>query len=181
MLKETSTAFTEASALVTRGPLIGLGPNQKKGRLGVSIVTNLAIQKKHVGDIHGKPVDWKPRKNNRSQDFQAMAKEKKFKRKQAMRPQQMVVLVQSNYTNSTNSFLSPGQSFISIVPTALLAHKGNFLSALNTTSRFKTPWIIDSRASDHMTDSYSLFSSYLSYAGNLKVKIAYINCRKRKY
>ena len=35
-----------------------------------------------------------------------------------------------------------------------------------------TPWIIDSGASDHMTDAHHLFSTYSPCAGNLKVKIA---------
>ena len=56
------------------------------------------------------------------------------------------------------------------VPSSSLAHKGNFLKALNTTSWHKT-WIIHSSASDHMIDSYHLFSSYSPCAGNLKVKI----------
>ena len=46
------------------------------------------------------------------------------------------------------------------VPFGFLAHKGNFLKALDTTSRYKTLWIIDFGAYDHMTDSYHLFSSY---------------------
>ena len=35
-----------------------------------------------------------------------------------------------------------------------------------------TPWIIDSGASDHMTDAHHLFSTYSPCVGNLKVKIA---------
>ena len=35
-----------------------------------------------------------------------------------------------------------------------------------------TPWIIDSGASDHMTDAHHLFSTYSPYVGNLKAKIA---------
>ena len=34
-----------------------------------------------------------------------------------------------------------------------------------------TPWIIDSGASDHMTDAHHLFSTYSPCTGNLKVKI----------
>ena len=34
-----------------------------------------------------------------------------------------------------------------------------------------TPWIIDSGASNHMTDAHNLSSTYSPYAGNLKVKI----------
>lgn len=56
-------------------------------------------------------------------------------------------------------------------PSSLLAHRGNFLSALQSNTQSKTPWIIDSGASDHMTSSHHLFSSYSTCAGNLKVKI----------
>ena len=35
-----------------------------------------------------------------------------------------------------------------------------------------TPWIIDSGASDHMTDAHHLFSTCSPCTGNLKVKIA---------
>lgn len=46
------------------------------------------------------------------------------------------------------------------------------MKALKSITQTKTPWIIDSEASNHMTDSYHLFSSYLTCASNLKVKIA---------
>ena len=52
-----------------------------------------------------------------------------------------------------------------------LAHKGNFLIALSTTYKPKIPWIIDFNASDHMTGSYQLFSTYSPCASNVKVKI----------
>ena len=52
-----------------------------------------------------------------------------------------------------------------------LAHKGTFLTALSTMSHI-TPWIIDSSASDHMTDAHHLFSTYSPCVGNLKLKIA---------
>lgn len=53
-----------------------------------------------------------------------------------------------------------------------MAQKGNYhiASCLNTDSN--TSWIIDSGASDHMTGSSELFSSYSPCAGNQKVKIA---------
>ena len=54
---------------------------------------------------------------------------------------------------------------------ALIAKKGNFLSALKA-SKNKAIWIVDSGASDHMTDCHQLFSTYIPCAGNLKVKIA---------
>lgn len=53
-----------------------------------------------------------------------------------------------------------------------LAYKGNFLKALNTL-RYKNAWIVDSDASDHVTDAYNLFSSYSTCTRNIRVKIAY--------
>ena len=52
-----------------------------------------------------------------------------------------------------------------------LAQKGTFLTALSTMSHI-TPWIINSGASNHMTDAHHLFSTYSPCVGNLKVKIA---------
>ena len=53
---------------------------------------------------------------------------------------------------------------------ALLAQKGYFIRALKS-SRDKTHWIVDSGASDHMTECHQLFSTYVPCAGNVKVKI----------
>ena len=72
----------------------------------------------------------------------------------------------SSFQNSDKSSSS------SNISTSSLAHKGNFLTALNTSSCTQTSWIIDSGASDHMTDNYNLFSSYIPCAGNYKVRIA---------
>lgn len=57
------------------------------------------------------------------------------------------------------------------VASILLAKKGNFLHALKTL-RDTTLWIVDSGASDHMTDSHQHFTTYTPCASNLKVKIA---------
>lgn len=43
---------------------------------------------------------------------------------------------------------------------------------MTTSSKYKNPFIIDSGASDHMMDSYHLFSTYISCVTNIKVKIA---------
>ena len=75
-----------------------------------------------------------------------------------------------NYEFFSN-FQASGQSSTTLSSSSL-AHKGTFLIALSTTSHI-TPWIIDSGASDHMTDAHHLFSTFSPCAGNLKVKIAY--------
>ena len=56
-------------------------------------------------------------------------------------------------------------------PSGNLTHRCNVPQALHTFRNHK-PWIIDFGASDHMIDSYHLFSSYTPCAGNLRVKIA---------
>ena len=57
------------------------------------------------------------------------------------------------------------------VSLTFVAKRGNFLQALKT-SRDQHMWIVDSGASDHMTDSHKLFTTYIPCAGNVKVKIA---------
>ncbi|RVW64704.1 Retrovirus-related Pol polyprotein from transposon RE1 [Vitis vinifera] len=69
----------------------------------------------------------------------------------------LLALLKSNLTSGTSS--------------VSLAHTGNELYALSC--RFKsTPWIIDSGASDHMTNSSNMFESYSPCPGNKKVRIA---------
>ncbi|RVW67172.1 hypothetical protein CK203_062504 [Vitis vinifera] len=69
----------------------------------------------------------------------------------------LLALLKSNLTSDTSS--------------VSLAHTGNELYALSC--RFKsTPWIIDSGASDHMTNSSNMFESYSPCPGNKKVQIA---------
>ena len=57
------------------------------------------------------------------------------------------------------------------IPSVSMIHTGIELYALSC--RFKsTPWIINSGASDHMTNSSYIFESYSPCAGNNKVRIA---------
>lgn len=59
-------------------------------------------------------------------------------------------------------------------PSCFLAQQGNYLiaalSSINSNVHYS--WIIDSRATDHMTGSSKLFSSYKPCVGNKKIKIA---------
>ncbi|RVW39021.1 hypothetical protein CK203_089160 [Vitis vinifera] len=69
----------------------------------------------------------------------------------------LLALLKSNLTSGTSS--------------VSLAHTGNELYALSC--RFKsTPWIINSGASDHMTNSSNMFESYSPCPGDKKVRIA---------
>ena len=58
----------------------------------------------------------------------------------------------------------------SSTPSVSVAHTGNELYALSCRLK-STPWIIDSKASDHMTNSSNKFESYSSCLGNKKVRI----------
>ena len=42
----------------------------------------------------------------------------------------------------------------------LVAQKGNFSVAMSTQMEKKSPWIVDSGASDHMTGNATLFHTY---------------------
>ena len=69
----------------------------------------------------------------------------------------LLALLKSNLTSGTSS--------------VSLAHTSNELYVLSC--RFKsTPWIIDSGASDHMTNSSNMFESYSPCPRNKKVQIA---------
>ena len=53
-----------------------------------------------------------------------------------------------------------------------IAHTGNESYALTCCFNSSAPWIIDSGASDHMTNFFKLFQSYTPCPGNNNVKIA---------
>ena len=57
-----------------------------------------------------------------------------------------------------------------LIPTSSHAKKGSPLSAL-TPLKHSIPWIIDSGASDHMTDLSQLFTSHTPCLDHLKVRI----------
>ncbi|KAF7828194.1 Retrovirus-related Pol polyprotein from transposon RE2 [Senna tora] len=59
-----------------------------------------------------------------------------------------------------------------IVATGSSAEKGNFSNALLVTSNPSNFWIVDSRASDHMSGHSGVFSSWYPYTKNYKVRIA---------
>lgn len=130
---------------------------------------------------HGKPTDWKPRRNIKNRGYQALVDQSRISKEMktgafnlerleqhifSFHPEQLEQLhhIFSSLQTSSHSFTHN--------PSSSLAHKGSFLKALNISSRYRTPWIINLGASDHMTDAYHPFTSYSSCAGNIKVKIA---------
>ncbi|KAL6335453.1 hypothetical protein AAG906_029696 [Vitis piasezkii] len=58
-----------------------------------------------------------------------------------------------------------------VIGSGTLAHKGNFLSAFIAGKKRKKPWIVDSGASDHMTEIDN-FDTYSSCPNNLTIRIA---------
>ncbi|KAF7844141.1 Retrovirus-related Pol polyprotein from transposon RE1 [Senna tora] len=66
--------------------------------------------------------------------------------------------------------LNQGSSHV--VATGGTAEKGNFSTGLHVTSNPSRYWIVDSRASDHMTGDSGMFSSWYPYTQNYKVRIA---------
>lgn len=160
----------------SRGKVIGLEINNGSESIGMSSKGTINGQAKNSNvvdrgvniavsqDLHGKSADCKQRHNTRNRGYQAEAKINPAQNG-AFNPEQLEQLYQIFSSLQTTGQPSPNG------PSSSLAHKGNFLSTLCTTSKVKTSWIIDSGASDHKTDSYNLFSSCSTCAGNVKVKI----------
>ncbi|PON86229.1 LOW QUALITY PROTEIN: hypothetical protein TorRG33x02_179480 [Trema orientale] len=115
--------------------------------------------------IHGKPANWKPKKQYDGPGFAAAEEEKTekggtvFSKEQLEQLQALITQTQSLRTSQAN-------------PSCLIAQKGNYQSALTKKSETHRPWIIDSWASDHMTGCYQLFSTYTPCPRTLKIRIA---------
>jgi len=54
----------------------------------------------------------------------------------------------------------------------LLAQKGNFSKAFTVSKKYSSPWIIDSRASDHMTRDATILNKYNHFTSNSTTRIA---------
>ena len=68
--------------------------------------------------------------------------------------------------------INPQHLNTSVIRTGSLVHKGNFLNALKTTRETNWPWIVDSRASDHMTGDARVFNTYSPCLENFTIRIA---------
>ncbi|RVX00860.1 Retrovirus-related Pol polyprotein from transposon TNT 1-94 [Vitis vinifera] len=75
-------------------------------------------------------------------------------------------------SSSSSHQMKTGSSSNQVIGSGTLAHKGNFLSAFTAGKKRKKPWIVDSRASDHMTGDVTIFDTYSSCPNNLTVRIA---------
>ncbi|KAL6322665.1 hypothetical protein AAG906_015351 [Vitis piasezkii] len=108
--------------------------------------------------IHGKPASWKGKIGDKlGRAIIPTANEVETSPFTTKQMEHLLALLKSNSTSGT--------------PNVSMAHIGNELYALSC--RFKsTPWIIDSRAFDHTTNSSNMFDSYSPCPGNKKVRIA---------
>ena len=76
--------------------------------------------------------------------------------------------------------LQPSKISVYETPSCSFTQIGNSPITFFTCSKIKCTWIIDSSATDHMTENSNLFSSYKPCAGNKEVKIvdaSFFNCR----
>lgn len=107
--------------------------------------------------IHGKPAPFKNKSGEKAgRAFHSMneAETSPIIKEQL---EQLLTLLKSGSSSS--------------VQTVSVAHSGNEINALSC-FKFSGPWIIDSGASDHMSNSLNLFKSYSPCSNNRKVKIA---------
>ena len=117
--------------------------------------------------LHGKPADWKPRlpkahshqASTETQGHQASTEICQSTSSLGFNSDQLAKLYEF-----FSNFQASGQSSTTL-SSGSLAKKGTFFIVLSTMTH-TTPWIIDSGASDHMTDAHHLFSTYSPCAGN---------------
>ena len=117
--------------------------------------------------LHGKPQNWKKKNGGDSRAFQVSNEDQGnqvFSDKLPFTKEQI---------DSLCKLLQSLSPTINSSSSCSLVQKGNYL----TTSLYSVkpnsicPWIIDSGATDHMTGSSKLFSSYNPCARNQKIKI----------
>lgn len=153
----------DGSTQLFRSSKNGPSPRQQKERPWCDHCKKPEHREDTCRDLHGKPTDWKLRQNARNQSYQVgidSTGTKNSTSSSAFNSEQLEQLYKmfSNFQTTSSS--------------GSLAHRGNFFRTLNITAHARAPWIIDSGASNHMTDSYNLFITYSTCAVNLKVKIA---------
>ena len=116
--------------------------------------------------IHGKPQNFKKKNGSDGRAFKTMSADSQGLQINSEKPN----FTKEQLSHLYKLFQSPQFSN----PSCSLAQQGNYLIAALSSikSNVHCPWIIDSGATDHMTGSSQIFSSYKPCAGNKKIKIA---------
>ena len=124
---------------------------------GVIIVINHTTRKT-CWKLHGRPADWKPVewKTNKQSDSNCFLAKAHVAETPSLSKEQLDQLLQ---------LLKPASPTLG-TPIASLAQSGSLLCADSLS--LSSPWIIDSGASDHMTNLSHLFISYTPCSGNKK-------------
>ncbi|KAI4334754.1 hypothetical protein L6164_013466 [Bauhinia variegata] len=183
MLQEASLVLTSDSfALFSRSNGIGKGQKgkvicehcKKSGHSkdvcweihGKTVICDYCKKPGHskdvCWDVHGKPADWKPRKG-KSKGYQTSQASSNidqihtpldFNKEQLSQLIKLLSGLQKTELESTH--------------TASMAHQGEHAFLANYVNK----WVVDSRASDHMTSDSKKFSTYIPSAGNEKINTA---------
>ncbi|RVX14577.1 hypothetical protein CK203_012112 [Vitis vinifera] len=153
----------EGSALVTTGGGYNKAAAfQRKSDERPRVWCDFCNKPRHTREncwkIHGKLANWKGKTGDKpGRAIIPTANEAETSPFTTEQMEHLLALLKSNLTSGTSS--------------VSLAHTGNELYALSCCFK-STPWIIDSGASDHMTNSSNMFESYSPCPGNKKVRIA---------
>ncbi|RVW39537.1 Retrovirus-related Pol polyprotein from transposon RE1 [Vitis vinifera] len=133
---------------------------------GVTIAKKPWHTKETCWKIHGKPQNFKKKNGSDGRAFQTMSADSQGPQINSEKPN----FTKEQLSHLYKLFQSPQFSN----PSCSLAQQGNYLIAALSSikSNVHCPWIIDSGATDHMTGSSQIFSSYKPCAGNKKIKIA---------
>ena len=163
--KKGPAVIVESSALASTGLNMRRGAaNQRKPEEKPSVWCDYCNKPRHTREtcwkIHGKPANFKGRTGERTGRAFLTANEAETTASTITKEQleQLLILLKSNPSSST--------------PNVSVAHTGNEINAFSCGFGISAPWIIDSGASDHMTNSIHLFKSYSPCPENRKVRIA---------
>ncbi|XP_073126194.1 uncharacterized protein [Henckelia pumila] len=155
----TGAINMETSALVTCEANASQKRNEKP-----SVYYDVCEKPYHTREtcwkIHGKPANWKSKQKGRFNRNPTAHEElvHPFNKEQV---DYLLKLLKSNSTSSGS-------------PNTSLAQTGDFFKAYTCRSNsLDFPWITDSGASDHMTNSPHFFQTYSPCSGSKKVRIAY--------
>ena len=158
-----SVPYSESSAMAARGNQPR--PPQKKTRPWCDHCKRPGHTKETCWIIHGKPSETKLFKGKEgrgnttfnNQEVEVYSNSSLFSKEQMEALQKL--FQQTMLTAEKGG-------------TVVVAQRGNYLHALNTSKEKTKSWIVDSGASDHMTGDFTLFNSYSPCPYNYNVRIA---------